>query len=73
MTYDLSNLLIPKNLENLDDDFSDAEIDLVIKDLPNSHAPGSDGFNGLFIKKCWTIVKDDFLKLFRDFHLHTLI
>lgn len=72
MAYDLSNLLTLKNLENIDDDFSDAEIDSVIKDLPNSHALGPDGFNGLFIKKCWITVKDDFLKLFKDFHLHNI-
>jgi len=32
-------------LEELDENFSDHEIDLVIKNLPNSHAPGPDGFN----------------------------
>lgn len=35
--------------------------------MPASHAPMLDGFNGLFIKKCWPIIKDDFLRLCRDF------
>lgn len=47
--------------------FSEEEIDMVIKSLPNNHAPGPNGFNGLFIKKCWDIVKNDFTRLFRDF------
>jgi len=62
MAYNLSDLLTAHDLNGLDDDFSQDEIDTVIKkNLPNSHAPGLDGFNGLFIKKCWSIVKDDFI------------
>jgi hypothetical protein len=30
-------------------------------------APGPDGFNGLFLKTCWIIVKDDFVKLCHEF------
>jgi hypothetical protein len=30
-------------------------------------ALGPDGFNGLFLKKCWPIVKHDFYNLYRDF------
>ena len=55
------------NLKDLNVDFTDGEIEGVIKNLPNSHAPGPDGFNGLFIKKCWTFIKDDFIRLFKDF------
>lgn len=65
MTYDLSNILTIQNLEQLDADFSHEEIDLVFKDLPSSHAPGPDGFNVLFIKKCWQIIREDFIELFR--------
>ena len=28
--------------------------------MPNNKALGPDGFNGLFLKKCWPIVRDDF-------------
>jgi hypothetical protein len=52
ISYDLSSLLVPQNLSEIDSDFSQEEIDLVIKTLLDSHAPGPDGFNGLFIKKC---------------------
>jgi len=30
-------------------------------------APGPDGFNGLFMKRCWDIIKEDFYKLCDDF------
>lgn len=51
MFYNLNSILESHNLEHLDVDFSQEEIISVIKNLPNSHAPGPDGFNGLFIKK----------------------
>jgi len=67
ISYNLSSLLLMHNLEDLDADFTDGEIEGVIKNLPNSHAPGPDGFNGLFIKKCWNFIKNDFIRLFKDF------
>jgi retron-type reverse transcriptase len=42
-------------------------MDLVIKKMPPDKAPGPDGFNGLFLKKCWPIVKEEFYKLAADF------
>lgn len=70
--YDLDSLLLEQNLNLLDDDFSQDEINAVIKNLPNSHAPGPDGFNGLFIKKCLDILKGDFLRLLSDFCSHNI-
>lgn len=35
--------------------------------IPNSHVVGPNGFIGLFIKQWWPIVKQDFLRLFKDF------
>jgi hypothetical protein len=51
IAYNLATLLSAHDLEGLDEDFSENEIETVIKCLPNSHAPSPDGFNGLFIKK----------------------
>lgn len=48
--------------------FTQEEIDLVIKRMPNDKAPGPDGFNGLFLKKCWQFVREDFYQLCNDFH-----
>jgi hypothetical protein len=43
------------------------DIDTIVKILPSDKAPGPDGFNGLFIKKCWNIIKNDFYQLCQDF------
>lgn len=66
IVYDLSSILTEIDLEHLCEDFTQQEIDLVIKNLPNSHAPGPDGFNGFFINKCWDIIKVDFTRLLKD-------
>jgi hypothetical protein len=44
------------------------EIDHLIKIMPADKAPGPDGFNGVFIKKCWLIIKEDIYRLFKDFY-----
>jgi retron-type reverse transcriptase len=43
-------------------------MDDVIKYMPADRAPGPDGFNGLFLKKCWPIIKAEFYNLAADFH-----
>lgn len=48
------------NLHILEEPFSSAEIDEVIKNLPNNKSPGLDGFNNEFYKKYWPIIKSDF-------------
>jgi hypothetical protein len=44
-----------------------AEIDRMVKMMPSDKAPGPDGCNGLFLKKCWPIFKEDFYRLCFDF------
>jgi hypothetical protein len=56
------------NLSQLTESFSKAEIDQVVKHLPSYKAPGPDGFNTDFIKKCWPIICDDFYRLFDEFY-----
>jgi hypothetical protein len=65
--FDMVNLLSQHNLEGLDDNFTNEEIEQVIKFLPNNHALGPDGFNGLFIKKSWSLIRNIFLRLFSNF------
>lgn len=60
ISYNLSSFLQSHQLEFLSEDFDESEIDAVISSLPRNHAPGLDGFNGLFIRKCWHIIKQDF-------------
>jgi len=50
ISYELGELLQEHDLTELDVEFSNEEMDTVIKTLPNNHAPGPDGFNGCFIK-----------------------
>jgi hypothetical protein len=70
--FDMASLLSLHNLDDLDEIFTNEEIKQVIKSLPNDHAPGPDGFNGLFIKKSWPVIKNDFMRIFSDFCIGTL-
>jgi hypothetical protein len=35
--------------------------------MPIDKASGPDGFNGLFMKKCWGTIKEDIYKLCQEF------
>ncbi|WVZ64661.1 LOW QUALITY PROTEIN: hypothetical protein U9M48_014155 [Paspalum notatum var. saurae] len=59
---------VTTELEGLIAPFSEAEIDLVVKQMPLDKAPGPDGFTGCFLKKCWYIIKHDFYRLCDDFY-----
>jgi hypothetical protein len=54
MQLDLPELLkvCDKDLSFLTEPFSQEEMDVVIKKMPPDKAPGPDGFNGLFMKRC---------------------
>jgi hypothetical protein len=47
------------NLDFLCNSFTSEEIDKVILDLPYDKASGLDGFNNLFFKKSWHIIRGD--------------
>lgn len=64
ISYDLSTLLVSQDLNFLADDFCEEDFVNVVKSIPSNHAPGPDGFNGKFIKKCWPM---DFTRLFNNF------
>lgn len=69
MVFDLGNLIDPVDgLVDLAEPFQQMEIDNIVRRMPNEKAPGPDGFNGLFMKKCWGIIKSDFYKLCSDFY-----
>lgn len=56
------------NLELLDAPFSQEEIDNIIKTLPNDKSPGPDGFSNEFLKKSWSVIKQDFYDLCNAFY-----
>jgi hypothetical protein len=67
--FDISEILsLVDDLSPLVEPFGEEEISNIVKYMKTDRAPGPDGFNGLFLKKCWHILKHDFLKLCADFH-----
>jgi hypothetical protein len=71
MQFDLQDLVQSyPNLEFLCLPFSSKNIDEIILDLPTNKAPGPDGFNNLFFKKSWHIIRGDMYKLCQDFFHH---
>jgi hypothetical protein len=70
MLFDLASLIEPVDgLQELEAPFHHSEIDLIVKRMPTDKAPGPDGFNGLFMNKCWQTVKNDFYRFCNDFYL----
>jgi hypothetical protein len=69
MEFDLPPLITPiPGLEELSIPFTKQEIDDVIKYMPMDKAPGPDGFNGLFLKSCWSTIKVDIYALCFSFY-----
>lgn len=48
--------------------FSEDEIIEAIANCDTFKRSGPDGFNFKFIKECWHVIKEDFLKMINDFH-----
>ncbi|XP_037427324.1 uncharacterized protein LOC119292673 [Triticum dicoccoides] len=61
-----------EGLETLIVPFTKQEIDVIVNEMPTERAPGPDGFSGIFIKKCWHIIKNDFYDLCNQFYEGTL-
>ena len=71
--FDLQGLLpVVQDLHPLIDPFTDDEIADLVKHMKTDKAPGRDSFNGMFLKKCWPIVKHDFTNLCNEFHTRML-
>jgi hypothetical protein len=69
MQFDLPRILNRvEGLDILSRPFEEKEMDDIVKNMPADRAPGPDGYSGLFLKKCWHIIKKDFYNLARDFH-----
>jgi len=44
------------------------ELKHTMDEMPTKKAPGSDGFSGLFYKRCWDITKFDVLATMNSFY-----
>lgn len=60
MLFDLGQFIHQIDLPVMDNPFSKEEIKAALKDMPSDHAPGPDGFNGAFMKKCWQLIGSNF-------------
>lgn len=48
--------------------FEEEEVFKALGEMCGDRAPGPDGFTIAFYKKCWGVVKDDFMKVLLEFH-----
>jgi len=61
----------------IDHCFTEEEVWQAITDMPTNKALGPDGFNGMFFRTAWSVIKEDILRAFqalwsldgRSFHL----
>jgi hypothetical protein len=67
MQFNLQQLVQGNNLEHLEEPFSKDDVDNIVKTMPLDKSPGPDGFNGVFLKKCWHIIKEGIYELCFDF------
>lgn len=44
------------------------EIEEAVWNCDSNKSPGPDGYNFFFIKKFWHIIRDDFYRMFKEFH-----
>ena len=62
-TIELEDLLPQLDLSGIDACFSEQEVWDTIREMPADRAPGPDGFNGLFYKVAWPIIKQDIMNV----------
>jgi hypothetical protein len=69
LNFDLASFITPaEDIDWLQREFLKEEIDKIIMDLPNNKSPGPDGFNGEFLKKCWSVIAQDFYDFINAFY-----
>ncbi|RVX22106.1 putative sugar phosphate/phosphate translocator [Vitis vinifera] len=54
--------------ENLEHPFSEDEIHSALMEMNGDKAPGLDGFTMAFWQRCWVLVKEEVLDLFKEFY-----
>jgi hypothetical protein len=48
--------------------FTEDEVKHTIDQMDDESTPGPNGFGASFFKKCWFFIKDDLMKMFKNFH-----
>jgi hypothetical protein len=62
-----NHLIQPHDLQGIATPFTKKDIDDIIKIMSCDKAPGTDEFNGKFLKKCWHIIREDVYGVCLDF------
>jgi hypothetical protein len=52
----------------LEREFEESEVNEVVRNLNGDNAVGPDGFSLDFFQKCWEVLKEDILAVFKEFH-----
>ncbi|XP_073358319.1 uncharacterized protein [Aegilops tauschii subsp. strangulata] len=50
-----------RDLQHLDNPFTEHELHAAVTEMHGEKAPGPDGFTGMFFKHCWQLIKEDLL------------
>jgi hypothetical protein len=67
ITEDIPQVTEQEN-EILTVDFTEKEVRDAIFPMKHNKAPGPDGFPAEFYHVFWSLIKDDLMAMFRDFH-----
>lgn len=59
-----------RELQHLEEEFTEEEVRAVVQELASEKAPGPDGFIGLFYKTCWETIKEDVLAAINYYARH---
>ena len=51
------------NLDHLDVQLTEEEVRRAVLDTPAEKAPGPDGYNGLFYRTCWQVIRHDLMQV----------
>lgn len=66
MLFNLVQLIQPgNNLDALELPFLNEEIEAVVTSLPNNKSLGLDDFTNEFIKGCWSLIAEDFIRMYQ--------
>jgi hypothetical protein len=68
MDFEIDNMITSHDFGEVEVPFTTEEIGDIIKHMPNEKYPGPYGFNGLFMKKNWNFVKQQFYNLCFSFY-----